>query len=619
MRLLLSILFYIFLLVNLTFSAARKGEPPQINRHIESIIRIPEETKIATIICPVRSNPKNDGVIVHWLKDGEEIGTEWPQYKFTNNNRELKIKEPQRHDAGVYTCRAVNGFGHAEVDFTLDIYDPGNDIPLLPNESIVYATKPSPPIWFNEGEEVSRQTRNGPIYLSPGERLELRCPAVGNPLPVITWYKNDHPLDMGELRRHNDAKLQLDDVTRNDSGRYTCALENRHGTIRETFVVIVGRPGVAIKKLKNSFEHELDSEAWGGNMKNTPIIDAPQNATIYQGKTAKFTCHLSGSKLNFRWLKQTSNPAEATITIRNKTFTILEQNENSTIATTNAKGNKIQSNTLVIESATEADNGKYFCVITGDDGYVGYRSAQLNVIPRPAETSPIFFETTLIVFAGIFVFFASLIVVWLTFYCRGSSKGSHQSKSTCSGSDCYPTSSNGTSTATTKKTMLPPLGQFQPIPPPPPRIPLPEAPTMSFSPVKPPNTYALPPLMGNTPTGSPLLYNGERRLRQPPSATLDRRYRPQPQQLLHRTYAEDEMSRLSSNIYDSGSPLPPPPSHAGVPSSNSSHVYCTTSPKLGRYQRQPIIDQMDGYGYDDGFHGYNYREQQPFVNSSQRW
>jgi hypothetical protein len=142
---------------------------------------------------------------------------------------------------------------------------------------------------------------------------------------------------------------------------------------------------------------------------------------------------------------------------------------------------------------------------------------------------------------------------------------------------------------------------------------------MSFSPVKPPNTYALPPLMGNTPTGSPLLYNGERRLRQPPSATLDRRYRPQPQQLLHRTYAEDEMSRLSSNIYDSGSPLPPPPSHAGVPSSNSSHVYCTTSPKLGRYQRQPIIDQMDGYGYDDGFHGYNYREQQPFVNSSQRW
>jgi hypothetical protein len=91
----------------------------------------------------------------------------------------------------------------------------------------------------------------------------------------------------------------------------------------------------------------------------------------------------------------------------------LEQNENSTIATTNAKGNKIQSNTLVIESATEADNGKYFCVITGDDGYVGYRSAQLNVIPRPAETSPIFFETTLIVFAGIFVFLLHLLLCGL--------------------------------------------------------------------------------------------------------------------------------------------------------------------------------------------------------------
>ena len=94
-----------------------------------------------TFTCPILSNAKTDGVIVSWLKDDEEISEEWPKYRLANNNRDLKIKDPQQIDEGVFTCRAVNGFGHADVQFFLEVYDSNNDIQLGSHESISYATK----------------------------------------------------------------------------------------------------------------------------------------------------------------------------------------------------------------------------------------------------------------------------------------------------------------------------------------------------------------------------------------------------------------------------------------------------------------------------------------------
>uniref|UniRef100_A0A7E4VLS7 Ig-like domain-containing protein n=1 Tax=Panagrellus redivivus TaxID=6233 RepID=A0A7E4VLS7_PANRE len=584
----------------------RKGEPPKVNRDVKNNYRVAEGSTVVTLECPILTKPDNDGVIVTWLKDGEELANE---YKITSNNRKLVIKSPHRSDTGVFTCRAVNGFGYAEVDFSLEVFDPINDIPLHPEESITISTKPSAPLWY-EGYGSKFHPSSDPIYFNTGDRLVLRCPAVGNPVPEITWFKNGHVLDMGELRRQRSAKLQLDNLTRNDSGSYSCRLENRHGSIENTFTVIVGGPAAAMNSLKSSFEQasELDSEAWGGNTKNAPVIDDPQNATVFRGNTAKFTCHLiqSSVKLTFRWLKQTAGSTEPTIVIRNKTFVILDQPENSTTVTTSTKGVRVYKNTLVIDSAEESDSGKYFCVITSPDGYVGYRAAQLNVVERESNVAidPVL-PLAMIIIGGASVVLVVIAIVWLRCH---SSSSSFNTKSSCS-SDCYPIS-NGTS-ALTKTTVAPPMP-----PPPPPRIPLPEAPT-AFSPNKlqPHPNYLMPyNIHGSTPTGSPLLYTGDRRgVRMPMSATLDRRYRPQPP--MPRPFADDEMSRLSSNIYDSGSPLPPPPSHAGVPSSRSSHIYCSTSPKM---LRRPRGDHVDFHGYDDTYLGGYVYEQQPFVNTSQR-
>lgn len=467
----------------------------------------------------------------------------------------------------------------------------------------------SAPVWNN------KKPNNGPIHLNIGDRLELLCPAIGNPLPEITWYKNGQYLDMGDMKHHKLAKFQLDDIIRNDSGTYTCRLENRYGSIQEKFTVIVDNNSKNSIKNLNFDGNELDGEAWGNSNPNAPIIDEPQNCTVMKGQSAEFRCHMShlNTALNplFRWLKEDPNSKSlTTLTIRNKTFTIIDQPENSTVILNGPKRTKIYSNTLKISHVTEKDSGKYICVITSVDGYVGYRTAQLNVVKNNFYESPAntLFLTGVIAIGIVFILLVALAIAWLKCSSSSSEKNSTQSKSTCStGSDCYPTSFNA-STAMTKKTLLSGGIGSTTAPPPPPRIPAPETPNMQYL----QKNYLLS--MHGTPQGSPLLQQ-DRRMRPPTSATLDRRYRPQPQQLLHRTYAEDEMSRLSSNIYDSGSPLPPPPSHAGI-STASSHIYCTTSPKQSRHKR-PVDPRSRGYGVDDNYLSIGC--QQPFITSSPRW
>ncbi|EJW73867.1 hypothetical protein WUBG_15226, partial [Wuchereria bancrofti] len=45
-------------------------------------------------------------------------------FKLARSDRELKIRNPQLSDGGIYQCQVVNGFGHRELNFTVTFYDP---------------------------------------------------------------------------------------------------------------------------------------------------------------------------------------------------------------------------------------------------------------------------------------------------------------------------------------------------------------------------------------------------------------------------------------------------------------------------------------------------------------
>lgn len=111
------------------------------------------------------------------------------------------MKDVRLEDSGVYSCQATNGFGHRTVDFTihvfglcinremtfLRIYNSDEDNTAnSPKESLILANTTMPPTWLSDsgiGDSNAVQVNNG-------GRLELRCPAMGRPLPDIRWYKN---------------------------------------------------------------------------------------------------------------------------------------------------------------------------------------------------------------------------------------------------------------------------------------------------------------------------------------------------------------------------------------------------------------------------------------------
>lgn len=65
--------------------------------------------------CPVKADPLP---IVQWTKDGETISEMWPRYRITKEGA-LRIKDVELDDAGHYVCKATNGFGYINVNYSL--------------------------------------------------------------------------------------------------------------------------------------------------------------------------------------------------------------------------------------------------------------------------------------------------------------------------------------------------------------------------------------------------------------------------------------------------------------------------------------------------------------------
>ena len=100
------------------------------------------------------------------------------------------------------------------------------DYPLLPNN-----TGPS----FTTSDMPKIEVKPA------GNTLRLKCPANGNPVPNITWYKNNEELNRTQGLLFNKWTLRKDDTVIGDKGNYTCKICNPIGCIEHTINVdIIG-------------------------------------------------------------------------------------------------------------------------------------------------------------------------------------------------------------------------------------------------------------------------------------------------------------------------------------------------------------------------------------------
>ncbi|VDK43839.1 unnamed protein product [Anisakis simplex] len=312
--------------------------PPEFSDGVQTRFRVPIGTKQFRLICPVKTLDSSL-VMIQWKKDDEQLSFDFNnRYKLSRGDRELKIRNPQIPDSGTYQCQAINGFGHRELDFIVHVYDPLNDKKYLLDEMITLADRSSPPKWLNESE--MRNSMLAPLRLPIGGRLQLKCPASGNPLPHIIWLRNDKPIERDEITfEHSSALLTLNNLKISDSGEYICRVENEHGLVEATFRVRVG---------------DFFNSAVGNDDENRLLLHTPSDdpASIRRADANATLIHANDMHL-----------------------LLIEETQ------TNTQLNEgIYANRLVIPNANIQHAGTYICVVTNADGDIVYRSAHLNII-----------------------------------------------------------------------------------------------------------------------------------------------------------------------------------------------------------------------------------------------
>ncbi|KAG2465601.1 FGRL1 factor, partial [Polypterus senegalus] len=66
------------------------------------------------LLCPVEGDPPP---LTMWTKDKRTIHSGWTRFRVLPHG--LRIKEVEAEDAGTYICKATNGFGSININYTL--------------------------------------------------------------------------------------------------------------------------------------------------------------------------------------------------------------------------------------------------------------------------------------------------------------------------------------------------------------------------------------------------------------------------------------------------------------------------------------------------------------------
>ncbi|XP_072118274.1 peroxidasin homolog [Mobula birostris] len=165
---------------------------------------------------------------IKWLKDGRELMSGADYFILSESSTSLlELFSAKVSDSGDYICEVSNKVGSASCAARLFIKEPPYFIMRLEPTAI-----------FRKGETAS-----------------FECKITGTPEIKVTWFKNHHEICASEKYKisfiDSVAFLEITDVSLDDSGNYTCEVQNEAGT--ETCDMTVTVKGV--HKLSITFNH----------------------------------------------------------------------------------------------------------------------------------------------------------------------------------------------------------------------------------------------------------------------------------------------------------------------------------------------------------------------------
>ncbi|KAG8453388.1 hypothetical protein GDO86_000136 [Hymenochirus boettgeri] len=319
-----------------------------------------------------------DSTTSTWFKDRIAIV---PNNRTSTRQGLLKIINVSYDDSGIYSCRLWHS---TEIlrNFTIRVAD----LPSSGDDEDDNEEEREPPYW-TQPEKMEKKL----IAVPAANTIRFRCPAAGNPTPTIYWLKNGKEF-RGEHRiggiklRHLQWSLVMESVVPSDKGNYTCVVENKYGTIRQTYQLDV---------LERS--------------SHRPILQAglPANQTVVVGSNVEFHCKVySDAQPHIQWLKHVEVNGSKYGPDGDPYVTVLQP--------TGVYSSDKDIEVLVLRNVSFEDAGEYTCLAGNSIGY-SHHTAWLTVLPgEPVEkvvatsSSSI---TILIVITSTIVFILVVIII----------------------------------------------------------------------------------------------------------------------------------------------------------------------------------------------------------------
>ncbi|CAD7675961.1 unnamed protein product [Nyctereutes procyonoides] len=324
-----------------------------------------------------------------WVKDGVGLV---PSDRILVGPRRLQVLNASHEDAGTYSCRqrlTQRVLCYFSVRVTVQKPKSRPSCSVLPTTLATWGsagTSPTPTQSSGlRGPKGHRQgcppqalsgvlSHHGAPYWTRPERMDkkllavpaantvrFRCPAAGNPTPSISWLKNGKEF-RGEHRiggiklRHQQWSLVMESVVPSDRGNYTCVVENKFGSIRQTYTLDV---------LERS--------------PHRPILQAglPANQTAVLGSDVEFHCKVySDAQPHIQWLKHVEVNGSKVGPDGTPYVTVLK--------TAGANTTDKELEVLSLRNVTFEDAGEYTCLAGNSIGF-SHHSAWLVVLPAEEE------------------------------------------------------------------------------------------------------------------------------------------------------------------------------------------------------------------------------------------
>uniref|UniRef100_A0A5F8H7D6 Fibroblast growth factor receptor n=1 Tax=Monodelphis domestica TaxID=13616 RepID=A0A5F8H7D6_MONDO len=218
--------------------------------------------------------------------------------------------------------------------------------------SFFFPPPPGAPYWTRP-ERMDKKL----LAVPAANTVRFRCPAAGNPTPSIYWLKNGREFK-GEHRiggiklRHQQWSLVMESVVPSDRGNYTCVVENKYGSIQQTYTLDV---------LERS--------------PHRPILQAglPANQTVVVGSNVEFHCKVySDAQPHIQWLKHVEVNGSKYGPDGTPYVTVLKT------AGVNTTDKELEI--LYLRNVTFEDAGEYTCLAGNSIGF-SHHSAWLMVLP----------------------------------------------------------------------------------------------------------------------------------------------------------------------------------------------------------------------------------------------